>query len=496
LTFSEKQNSYLSGNLTRNVTKGDGWWYFRLNSTDLPSADDYTFIIQVEKDYYIDHNIEIDVNILEVPMELQPENGTDTFEMIWLENLTVKARLLDIYYTGGINDANLTFEEKQNGYVSGNLIRDITMGTGWYNFSFESTDLPKYGSYTFKIEAEKDNYVHQIIEIYVEIKQINTQINGSIYKNLPFTITVSTHYDFYFNYTDNLGNPITEAESGGWELQQVGDNTEIFSGSLINTTTPGIYEIYGLDTSFLEVGTYSIIIRLSKINYIERAAAISLVVNKIPIELVEDINGNIYSKSKGDDIYISLELFDPILDTPLDNAEVTITYENHTYKMNHTAGTGIYFYNIDTTGYDVLAADKTFQAVINIEVNENYTIGEIKITVQVLPPLGPLGIPLIYWIIVGAVSVAALSIFITSKVVSNARIPLMVKQINATSKKIKKNKRFGTLKITLNREEYLEDISVDSYEALGFSLKGKLTKKGKKLKDNSTNLNKTIAGSI
>jgi len=89
-----------------------------------------------------------------------------------------------------------------------------------------------------------------------------------------------------------------------------------------------------------------------------------------------------------------------------------------------------------------------------------------------------------------------MSIFITSKVVSNARIPLLVKQIDATSKKIKRNKRFGTTKIALNREENLEEISLDYYTTLGFTLKGKLTGKGKKLKENSSNPDEVIGGSI
>jgi hypothetical protein len=120
-----------------------------------------------------------------------------------------------------------------------------------------------------------------------------------------------------------------------------------------------------------------------------------------------------------------------------------------------------------------------FEAEINIFVNLNYTIDPIPITIQIRPPLGPFGVPLIYWLIGGGVALVAISAFAITKGIQYARIPWIIKQINSTRKSIKKKSRFAQTKISRSLDEMIADDAEGIYSQLGLSLKDKHPGKGK-----------------
>jgi hypothetical protein len=358
----------------------------------------------------------------------------------------------------------------------GNLQRDMGKGAGWYYFAFNSTELPKFGSYTFILRANKANYINKSIEIYVNILQIKTLINGTIFYPQNLAINVTTSEEFYFSYTNENLIPITDADESWWELQNRANLSDVLTGTMVNTSSPGIYKLEGLDTSNLQVGTYSIIIRISKENYIERQSAISLTITPIPVRIVGI--ESIFSESKPNNLTISFTLIDSVSDQPLINQRVWIHYNDSSYQLLENGSTGQYYWIIETMKYNVLAVSETFEASITIELNQNYTVKDIRFTVQVRPR-EILGIPILYWIIALTVSVLAVGIYVTARVVSYSKIPLVVKQIDATAKQIKKDKKFRNVKLTEDRNELIELHSVSKYSPIGFSLKGKLSGKKK-----------------
>jgi uncharacterized protein (DUF2164 family) len=486
--YEERINDYSSGILTRNTVKGDGWWNFTINSLEFPVSGLHIITIQAEKENYDSHSIDISLTISEIPMELTLEFEETNYEISWLENLTVNARLNGTYYDNWISDAKLTYEEKFNDYISGNLTRNTLKGLGWYSFTFNSTMLPGAGSYFFKIDAEKDNYVKKTLDIEINILKINTFINGSIYLLHTLAINVTTSHSFYFNYTDVEYGAIIGAENGGWELQNQEGDFEITTGDIVNTSIPGVYKIQDLDTSLLGVSTYSLIVSISKENYKERQSAIALIVSPIMVDVLS--SSNFYSTPKGNNITISITLIDSYYNRPLTGVNINISYYDEENPMIENGTSGQYYWIINTNEFDVLATAETFFATISIDINKNYTIDDVDITIQVLPPLGLFGWPLIYWIIGSVIGGLALGAFILTKTITYARIPLLVKQMDETSKKIRKNKIFSSLKITDSRDEIIEELSKEPYTILGFSLKGKLTGKPKKVLDIKKDLKK------
>jgi hypothetical protein len=478
ITYTLRRSTIVidSGTFTPSGPIGYYSHYIDTEALGMLAGQSYTLSISAERSGYTRADNTTFISLLYLPMELTPD--TSLIEINWLENLTFGIRLEDTNSFDWISDATVTYEIAQIPSIHGNLIRDISRGLGWYNLSLNSTEFPNYGSYTLSVRATKTNYAPATEPISIVIRQIRTLINGTIFLPKQFEIFVGTVQFYRFNYTDSDGRGISNADLPSWELQRLNDEGLVMwgiSGNLIETAQIGIYQIDGLDTSLLQVGRYSIVVRISVTNYVERQSALSLTIKQITIQMVHDITGDIYTSPKGTNINISITIIDPISTLRLGNALVNITYRGVMYEMDKVGTSGVYFYIIDTNLFDVLAAADTFGAVITIFVNENYTINPISVTVSIQPPLGPLGIPLIYWIIGSVVGGVAIGAFVTAKGIQYARIPMMVKDVQAAMKVIKKNGKFSNTKVARSPDEILEQDSEAEYASLGLSLKGKLS---------------------
>jgi hypothetical protein len=455
-----------------------GYYYNNFNTAALGmlAGQSYTLSIAAERSGYTRADNTTFISLLYLPMDLTPDESV--IEINWLENITFGIYLNDTHYDNPISDATVTYEIAQIPSIHGNLIRDIFREEGWYNLTLNSTEFPNYGSYTLSVRATRTNYADITEPISIAIRQIRTLINGTIFLPKQFEIFVGTVQVFHFNYTDSDGKGISNAELPSWELQSLNDEGQVMwgtSGNLIETAQIGIYQIDGLDTSLLKVGRYSIVVRISVTNYVERQSALSLTIKQITIQMRPDITLDIYESPKGTEINISISIFDPNNPGVIENVEVNITYRGKSFTLTQVGTSSMYYHLINTNNYDVLAAADTFTAVITIVVNENYTFNPIPVTVSIQPPLGPLGIPLIYWIIGSIVGGVAIGAFVTARGIHYARIPMMVKDLQATLKVIKKNGKFSNTKIERSPDELIEHDSETEYESVGLSLKGKLS---------------------
>jgi hypothetical protein len=403
-------------------------------------------------------------------------------DVTWGEDITLSVQLNDTYYEQLITDGIVSYSVANNPLIFGTL----TPNGSQYDLDISSTVFGSTGTYILRIQGEKEDYTTPSVEISLRIRDIHTELNGTIFLQNSYDIYVTTSHNYLFEYTSS-GNGISNADTLDWELQNNGNPLDYTSGTLVETSTAGVYELVGFDTTSLEVGSYSLVVHIGANNYIERQSAINLDVLQIPIELGTDITGRVFTAPKGEIINISIQLNDPVYNTVITGATVTITYDGNTYAMVEIGATGEYYHTVDTDAYKTLAMDKIFEAEIIIFMNENYTIDDIPVTIQIRPPLGPFNIPLIYWLIGGGVAVIALGVFGTVKGIQYARIPWIVKQITSTRKGIKKKTRFTPAKITRSLDEVIADDAEGTFSILGLSLRGKKPGKGKgKLKGPET----------
>ncbi|MHA1451595.1 MAG: hypothetical protein ACTSRD_01900 [Promethearchaeota archaeon] len=402
------------------------------------------------------------------PVPLVILSDTTNIEVNWLENFTVTVQLNDTFNDQLVTDGTVSYAVANNPTIYGDLVQ---LGDD-YVLTMNSTTFASSGSYVLNLHGTSDEYTTPTAEISLRIRDIQTELNGTIFLQNAYDIYVTTNHNFMFEYTTG-GTGISGADTLDWELQNNDNPLDYLSGSLVETSTSGMYELVDFDTSALDVGSYSLVVHIGANNYIERQSAINLNVLQIPIELVADITGNVFTAPKGDLINISLQLYDPVYESIISGATVTITYDGNTYDMVEIGTSGEYYHTVDTDAYKTLAADKIFEAEIAITVNDNYTIDAIPVTIQIRPPLGPFNVPLIYWLIGGGVAVIALGVFGVTKGIQYARIPWIIKQITITRKGIKKKSRFIPAKITRSLTEVIADDAEGAFSTLGLSLKGK-----------------------
>jgi hypothetical protein len=405
-----------------------------------------------------------------VPLAILPD--TTYIENFWLEEFTIRVQLNDTYYDQLISGGTVSYTVSNNPLVFG----ELNQNGDYYETTLNTTIFGSTGTYVINIIGSNKEYTTPSTQISLKIKDIYTKLNNSIFLlgEDTFYVTTDHTYEFYYT-TTSLG--ITGANTLDWELQDNKYNVTIRSGSLIESSTLGLYQMLEFDSSSLAVGSYSLVVRIGASNFIERQAVINLNILQIPIVLETDITGDIFTAPKGDVINISIQLLDPVYDTFISGATVTITYDGHIYNMTEVGNTGRYYHTVDTNAYQTLARDKIFEATIGINVNENYTINPIPVTIQIRPPLGPFGVPLIYWFIGGGVAVIAVAAFAITKGIQYARIPWIIKQISATRKTIKRKARFSQVKITRDVDEIIADDAEKAYSLLDLSLKDRKLKK-------------------
>ena len=124
---------------------------------------------------------------------------------------------------------------------------------------------------------------------------------------------------------------ITSADTLDWEFQNNANLLDYRKWKSCRNWNCGVYEMVGFDTSLLDVGSYSLVVHIGANNYIERQSAINLNVLQIPIVLETILLVDIFTAPKGELINISFQLNDPVYETVISGATVTITYDGNTH---------------------------------------------------------------------------------------------------------------------------------------------------------------------
>ncbi|MFX1439782.1 MAG: hypothetical protein ACFFFD_05990 [Promethearchaeota archaeon] len=125
--------------------------------------------------------------------------------------------------------------------------------------------------------------------------------------------------------------------------------------------TPGNYTAE-LNTSVVAASTYYIVIRANKTNYVSSNAQITLVVDFLDIQ-VTLVNGIFGTVSRGDEVNMTIHVFDPYNSQPLLGANVTVYW---TFNESKSAplvelGNGYYQYYVDT---DDSESAESYQVIV------------------------------------------------------------------------------------------------------------------------------------
>ncbi|WP_371805856.1 hypothetical protein [Candidatus Lokiarchaeum ossiferum] len=445
---------------------GLGLYTLDLNTIDFGEQGTYTFRVKFARSQYETSQIYLTVYINGISTSISAESTE--FEKTWKENFTISITFLDTHNSESINDGEISYYVGQISGFTGYL---IPVGEGIYEIELNSTQFLSVGSYTMHLEATKYQYQTQYLVINILINRIQTSINDSIFVNMDTSINVTTTYQMIFAYDTNASIGISNANVAyyEWEFQGVTHEAQLVD------IGGGMY-LLDFNTASRQVGVYFFVVHLGQANYIERSASITLNIKEKPIDLslTSDLADKIVETPEGENIVIEFSLYDPVAQTALSGAIVTMDYRGNNITVEETDTLGTYRYVIDTASidYNALIAAKTEIATISIS-KANYTIDPFQITISVTPPeftVGSVGVPKIFVFIGGAVGLLAIAIAGVTKYIQYANIPLIIKKINATKKDIEKNNEIGESNISVTSKEEIVERLKDRWDILDLDL--------------------------
>ncbi|OLS15479.1 MAG: erythrocyte binding protein, partial [Promethearchaeota archaeon CR_4] len=187
--------------------------------------------------------------------------------------------------------------------------------------------------------------------------------------------------------------------------------------------------------------------------------------------------GSVIIQPQGEKISIAITLLDDSLgNQTLSGANVTLQIQNDQYGtisfvlVEDPANSGRYAVDISTHNYDAFFAQVTFSAEIFV-VKGNYSLTEPFTFAIVISQPEWLGWPQIYWILIMTTAAAIIGIFTIVKVVKNARIPRIIKDISRTRGQIRKDRKLAEIFIVPSKEEVIYDMVASDWKAAGVPLK-------------------------
>ncbi len=356
---------------------------------------------------------------------------------------------------------------------------------GVYTLFFDprNTDI---GSKNIQITGSLPNYATEALGVSINVLAVPTSLfyNGtsltpdfqgedSIY------VLDAKNWTFYLNDTHNT-LPVFAA-SGSYTWRRLDLTTGLILEYGVGVLSDDLTGNYTLDFNTLtrQAGRYSFFIRLEKENYEVRLAFLTVDIRIRPMHITgrDDLSkGSVIIKPQGDIIPFTITLIDESLgNQPLSGATVTLRIQNDQYgiltftMIEDISKPGTYSVSLSTQNFDAFLAQVTFSAQIFV-AKENYALSEeYTFTIAVSPPEW-FGVAQIYWILILATAVVILGTLGIVKLVRNARIPRMIKDIARTRADIKKDRILTEISIVPSKEEILYEMIVDDWKSAGVTL--------------------------
>jgi hypothetical protein len=236
---------------------------------------------------------------------------------------------------------------------------------------------------------------------------------------------------------------------------------------------------YSFNLPAIKLGNWEVLMTSMLENHTTSTTGFTFIVDKKPIDVKtsENVKERAITLPQNHELRFSLDLKDLVNDVPLSGAIVVVNFLNKPYSFTENPSVPGR-YDIVFSAEDLAALTVNEPVLLRIAIiKENYTLSSLdefyEIVLTVTLPVDPyLGIPYMYWMIIGATVAIMIGALGISKAIQNARIPLVIKQIDSTVKLIKGNKAIETGRITLTVEEEIAERLAGDWRLLGLDLKG------------------------
>ncbi len=312
------------------------------------------------------------------------------------------------------------------------------------------------------------------------LSAINTSLNGyTSLHHISKTIWVKEEYNFTFEYKDISTDPhenIGDLDAGYYQWYKLYPNGTI-QGEISDTinlieTVNTTYDL-DFDSESREIGSYVILVTLSKDNYEVRNALIDLTIVSRKFNYL--LNATKLAQSQiniiqGQDVLIELQLIDESNnDAPLLGATVNLKVGSTVYSLTDDDNDGVYTYTFKTNDINAFFAIQVIPGEITI-TKEDFVSETISITIIVgMLEIFP-GFPMFYFLMILGAIIAVVGSLIAYRMIQQAKIPKFVKKVREMSKNIKGNKIISDTFLYPSKEEYIVKKLGDKWEMIGLSL--------------------------
>ncbi|MFW9989045.1 MAG: carboxypeptidase-like regulatory domain-containing protein, partial [Candidatus Odinarchaeota archaeon] len=372
---------------------GSGYYIYEFNSTILSAGIAgvyYTLVITGSRSPYIlegDELTTLYVTGKETVLSLHDYNSLNVITSVSqnygeLVNITVK------YYNNSkspLKGASITYEWLGLDPIQ---IYEDPVKDGYYTATINTSIAEVWGSRSIEIVARLENYTAQTLLFSLSITERPTSLNSEtdlVYISSKVWVEDPNPFEFVFKDTltgDNIGN-LTTASYTWEELYPNGSRIPGVSGTGFLTQIGDNKHRLDFRTELRSIGFYYLYVTLHKQNYKARSALINLEIMlrifnyTFPSEVIVD---DILNVRNGDPIELDLILHDMSRDIPLENATISMVYQNENYTFSEVVNGS---YSLEITDYTRLTENET-SSILTPEIiisKANFTTQIIDITI-------------------------------------------------------------------------------------------------------------------
>jgi len=376
------------------------------------------------------------------------------------------------------------------------LESDPLYGAGYYLIWFNTSyaNVSESTAYYVSPTLQKEFYSTYTYNPYVWVRPVFTvltpisdKVSIVPVKIIEFYLDQSSEIIAIYNVSDSISDLDGQLINGATITCEIRNNTPtnelIKTGSFTPISAvqnPGEYK-YTLEADLL--GNFTLSITAVKEDYSEGIASIDFFVDTKPINytLSENIRGTVFFTPQNREVSITLSLIDIVHSASLSGATIEVTFEGQSYLFHESSTSGVYAITFNNTMLAEVVPDQTYTVQIKM-VKTNYTTQEVILSLDIGLPVDPfLGIPYLYWLLIGTTIAVVVGIYGTTKYIKYRRIPEFTKKLNKVKKAIKSKKTISESLATETKMEYMLNSLGARWDKLGISLEDLLGIKGKKL---------------
>ncbi|NVM34266.1 MAG: hypothetical protein HWN81_01640 [Candidatus Lokiarchaeota archaeon] len=235
---------------------------------------------------------------------------------------------------------------------------------GYYYCEIDTSPAINVGTYPITITASKENYTSQTIFSSLQVLERPTTLNGEsdlVYINSKVWVQDPNPFEFIYQdiiSEENIGN-LTTASYTWEELYSNGSRIPGVSGTGFLVQNGDNTHTLDFHTELKSIGFYYLYVTLHKQNYKAKSALINLeIMSRIfnytfPTEKIVE---GILTLRNGDPLDLDIILHDLTRDIPLQNATISMVYQNNNYTFSEGVNGS---YSVNVIDYTRLTEDET-----------------------------------------------------------------------------------------------------------------------------------------